>query len=121
MYVPPNVVTLYPIVLTLSRESEKIVLFYQSGTVSILDKSYINESKDIGTMAAFNRILNGRELTFKKVKGVFKDIETVSSWDITGFCYKGKYKGEQLKIEPHSNHFAFAWLAFYPDSVIFTN
>ena len=29
MYATPNVVTLYPIVLTLSRESGKIVLFYQ--------------------------------------------------------------------------------------------
>ncbi len=104
-----------------SFKTKKIVLFYQSGTVSVLDKSYINESKNIGTMAAFNRVLNEKELIFKKVRGVFKDIETNSSWDITGYCYKGKYQGEQLKIEPHSNHFAFAWLAFYPDSEIFIN
>ena len=104
-----------------SFKTKKIVLFYQSGTVSVLDKTDINKSKNIGTVAAFNRVLNGKELTFKKVKGVFKDVETNSSWDITGFCYKGKYKGKQLKIEPHSNHFAFAWLAFYPDSEIFVN
>ncbi len=102
-----------------SFKSKKIVLFYQPGTVSVLDKSNINESKDIGTTAAFNRVLNGKELIFKKVNGVFKDSETNSFWDITGHCYEGKYKEQQLKIEPHSNHFAFAWLAFYPDSEIF--
>jgi hypothetical protein len=30
-----------------------------------------------------------------------------------------KAMGRQLMIEPHSNHFAFAWLAFYPDTIIY--
>ncbi|MCK5677786.1 MAG: DUF3179 domain-containing protein, partial [Flavobacteriaceae bacterium] len=34
-------------------------------------------------------------------------------------CYDGKLKGKQLQIEPHSNHFAFAWLAFYPETEIY--
>lgn len=58
-------------------------------------------------------------ISVKKSKGIFKDKQTNSSWDITGYCFKGELKGKQLKIEPHSNHFAFAWLAFYPESEIY--
>jgi hypothetical protein len=106
-------------VLNDSFKTKDVVLFHQSGTISILDESDISTSKDIGTIAVFNRKLDGKKLSFEKINGVFKDLQTKSSWDITGICYEGKLKGKQLKIEPHSNHFAFAWLAFYPDSEIF--
>ncbi len=99
--------------------NKKVVLFYKKGAISVLDQSKISDSKDIGMVTVFSRILNDKELHFEKKKGVFKDISTDSSWDITGFCFKGKFKGKQLKIEPHSNHFAFAWLAFYPDTEIY--
>ena len=100
-------------------KSKKVVLFHQSGTVSVLDQVNINESKDIGTIAVYNRKLDTKELTFEKENKVFKDLQTNSSWDITGYCFDGKLKGKQLQIEPHSNHFAFAWLAFYPESEIY--
>ncbi len=45
--------------------------------------------------------------------------ETGSVWDITGRSIAGPMKGKQLRIEPHSNHLAFAWLAFYPESEIY--
>jgi len=99
--------------------NKKVVLFYNKGTVSILDQSEIKESKDIGTVTVFNRILEEDELSFKKKKDFFIDLQTNSHWDITGYCFKGKLKGKQLQIEPHSNHFAFAWLAFYPDTEIY--
>ncbi len=102
-------------------KSKNVVLFHQPGTVSVLDQSDISTSKDIGTISVFNRKLDGKNLTFKKSNTAFKDIQTNSSWDITGYCYEGKLKGKQLKIEPHSNHFAFAWLAFYPDTEIYKN
>jgi uncharacterized protein DUF3179 len=99
--------------------NKNVVLFHKSGTVSVLDQSDISSSKDIGTIAVFNRELDNKILSFKKSKGVFKDTQTDSSWDITGYCFEGELKGKQLKIEPHSNHFAFAWLAFYPESEIY--
>ena len=99
--------------------NKKVVLFYKKGTVSILDKSEIKESKDVGTVTIFNRILEGNELSFKKKNDFFIDLQTKSHWDITGYCYKGKLKGKHLQIEPHSNHFAFAWLAFYPNTEIY--
>ena len=100
-------------------KTSKVVLFHQSGTVSVLDQEEISTSKDVGSVVVFSRVLDGTTLTFVKEDGVFKDNQTNSTWDITGYCTDGKLKGKQLKIEPHSNHFAFAWLAFYPDTEIF--
>ena len=99
---------------------KNVVLMHQSGTVSVLDKEDIKDSKDIGTTVVYNRKLNDQLLTFSKAKKKFTDDQTSSVWDITGRCVEGKLKGSQLQIEPHSNHFAFAWLAFYPDSEIFS-
>jgi hypothetical protein len=100
-------------------KTSEVVLFHQAGTVSILDKEDISASKDVGTVVVYNRVLDGKTLTFKKKSRKFMDVQTKSSWDITGYCFEGELKGKQLKIQPHSNHFAFAWLAFYPDSEIY--
>ncbi len=67
----------------------------------------------------FNAMLDGQRLTFEKKGEHFKDLQTQSSWDVTGRSFDGPLRGKQLRIEPHSNHFAFAWLAFYPDSEIY--
>ena len=99
--------------------SKHVVLFYKPGVVSILDEKDINKSKDIGMVSVFNALLDGEILTFKKEGGKFIDTNTNSEWDITGKCIAGKLKGKQLRIEPHGNHFAFAWLAFHPDSNIY--
>ncbi len=100
-------------------KTNKIVLFYKPGTVSVLDENDISTSKDVGSVTVFNAIVEKQHVTFKKKRGVFIDNETNSKWDITGYCYEGELKGTQLRIEPHSNHFAFAWLAFHPESEIY--
>lgn len=100
-------------------KTKKVVLFYKPGTVSILDENDISTSKDVGSVTVFNAVIDKQHLTFKKENDVFVDTKTNSKWDITGHCYEGILKGKQLHIEPHSNHFAFAWLAFNPDSEIY--
>ncbi|MDZ7765773.1 MAG: DUF3179 domain-containing protein [Melioribacteraceae bacterium] len=45
---------------------KNVVLFYQSGVVSVLDKKDISESKDIGTATVFNSMLDGEVLTVTK-------------------------------------------------------
>lgn len=96
-----------------------IVVFYKSGTVSVLDEKEISKSRDVGSATLFNAVLDGQRLTFEKKGNVFKDKQTGSAWDITGRSVEGPFKGRQLRMEPHSNHLAFAWLAFYPDSEIY--
>ncbi len=102
-----------------SFETKNVVLFFKAGTVSILDENDISTSKDVGSVTVFNAALDGEILNFKKENNEFVDTKTGSKWDITGNCYAGELKGKQLQIEPHSNHFAFAWLAFNPDSEIY--
>jgi len=96
-----------------------VVLFHSENTVSVMDASEIAESRSIGSVSVFDSSLDGNHLTFAKKGKSFKDHQTGSFWDITGYCYKGKLKGAQLRILSHSNHFAFAWLAFHPDSEIY--
>ncbi len=101
-------------------KTSKVVLFYKAGTISVLDENDISTSKDVGSVTVFKAVVDGDALVFKKDNEVFTDTKTNSKWDITGRCYEGKLKGKQLQIEPHSNHFAFAWLAFNPNSEIYT-
>ena len=96
-----------------------IVIFYKSGTVSVLDERDISKSRNVGSATLFNAVLDGKKLTFRKKGEQFTDQETGSVWDITGRSIAGPMKGKQLRIEPHSNHLAFAWLAFYPESEIY--
>lgn len=99
--------------------SKHVVLFHQPGTISVLDEKDISKSNDIGSVTAFSSIIDGRVLTFRKVAKIFMDNETNSTWDITGRCIEGALAGRQLLIERHGIHFAFAWLAFHPDTEIY--
>ena len=101
-------------------KNKNVVLLHQPGTVSVLDEKNIKDSKNVGTIVVYNRKLNDKILTFSKNGRSITDDQTGSVWDITGRCIHGELEGSQLKIEPHSNHFAFAWLAFYPNSQIFS-
>jgi len=100
---------------------KNIVIFYKEGTVSVLDNKEISKSKAIGSATVFSSVLEGKLLTFKKKDGMFVDKETKSIWSITGRCTQGKLKDKVLTPELHSNHFAFAWLSFHPESEIYKN
>jgi hypothetical protein len=100
-------------------KTKNISIFYQKGARSHLDEYNIEEAREIGTATVFNTNLDGQILTFRKEDGKFFDLETKSEWVITGKCIAGPLKGKQLVIEPHSNHFAFSWLKFHPNSEIY--
>jgi hypothetical protein len=101
-------------------QGKEVVIFYKEGMVSVLDNKEISKSKSIGSVTMFSSVRKGIPLTFDKEGDNFIDLETRSVWDITGRCVKGEFRGAQLELETFSNHFAFAWLAFYPDSEIYT-
>jgi hypothetical protein len=101
-------------------QGKEIVIFYKDGAVSVLDNKEISKSKPIGSATMFSSVRKGIPLTFEKEQDFFIDLETRSKWDITGRCVEGEFRGAQLKLETFSNHFAFAWLAFHPDSEIYT-
>ena len=100
-------------------ENMHFVIFYHGEMVSVLDEDDLSKSRHIGSATAFRSTLDGINYTFKKKGNYFSDDQTNSIWDITGYCREGSLKGKQLMILPHSNHFAFAYLAFFPDAEIY--
>ncbi len=94
-------------------------MFWQEGTTSALDQRSIAASSDIGAVGVFNRMLNGRELTFSWNGEAFVDDQTGSSWNLLGVATSGELEGEQLEPVVHDNTLWFAWAAFKPETRIY--
>jgi hypothetical protein len=98
---------------------QQIVIFHAlDGAVSALDKSEISSSRQIGSIGVFNPRMDDKVLHFKFRGTRFVDEETGSEWDITGQAIDGEHKGKRLAPIPHGHEFAFAWLAFQPNTII---
>lgn len=99
---------------------KEVVAIWQPGATSALDQSSIDESRDVGMAALYNRELDGQVLTFSAdTDGVIRDDQTGSTWNIFGTAAEGELAGEQLTQELAFPHFWFAWAAFRPDTVIY--
>lgn len=121
-----GVSTIYPLTVIQSKkvinhdpDDTPIVIFFRSGTVSVMDQKEIAKSKDVGSVTVFSRSLNGELLSFTNSERGFMDDQTNSVWSITGECLEGEYKGQTLERVIYGNHFAFAWFAFTPDCNIY--
>jgi hypothetical protein len=97
-----------------------LVVFWKAGAASALDRSEISRGRDVGQTAVFDRRLDGRVLTFRAVRGGFRDRETGSGWTLSGRAVDGPLRGKQLRAIPHGNHFWFAWAVFRPDTELWT-
>ena len=100
---------------------EAVVVFHKSGTASALDTSDIREGRDVGSAAVFNRELGDRTLTFEPANeaGLFRDVETGSTWNLFGEAIDGELAGEQLEQVLAFDHFWFAWTAFFPQTGLY--
>lgn len=97
-----------------------VVIFYRKGTISALDKRVIGDSREVGSGVVYSRKVGERTLTFKMGTDGWIDRETNSVWNQLGHAVGGPLKGERLAEFPHGNHFAFAWLAFRPNTTIWS-
>jgi hypothetical protein len=97
-----------------------IVVLFKRGTASALDRSTINDSRDIGSAAVFKPVVDGRTLTFRVDGRNFVDNETGSRWDIFGRSTAGALKGKVLEAIVSGNHFWFAWAAFKPETRVWS-
>lgn len=99
---------------------QDIVIFWQSGAVSALDRGDIDSSKDVGMALMFDRQLpSGEVLTFRNDESGFVDNETGSHWNIWGEATAGPMVGSSLSQLHAFPHFWFAWAAFYPDTFLY--
>ncbi len=96
-----------------------VVVFSKEGTLSALDSGRIRDSRTVPSAAAFGRILDGKTLTFEKRDGRIVDRETQTEWNLFGEAVAGRLKGERLAPIQGGVHFAFAWLAFRPETEIY--
>lgn len=97
---------------------EPVVVFWSEGTTSALDQTSIADSRDVGSAAAFNPVVDGEELTFVFEDGEFRDEQTGSTWSILGQATSGELEGEQLEEYISGQHFWFSWAAFQPETEI---
>ncbi|MBZ0276612.1 MAG: DUF3179 domain-containing protein [Anaerolineae bacterium] len=97
-----------------------VVAFWQPGATSALDQSVIDESRDVGMAALFDRELDGQVLTFSvDDSGVIRDDQTGSRWNVFGTAVEGALSGSQLHQELAFPHFWFAWAAFRPETRLY--
>ncbi len=100
---------------------QSIVVFHAKGAASVLDANKISSSKESGSTGIFDPVIDGRLHKFSYSKGFFYDDQTDSKWDVTGRAIEGKLEGTKLKRIAHGDYFAFAWLAFRPETEIYKN
>ena len=98
---------------------EAIVVFFQPGTTSALDRSTIADARDVGASGVFRPEAAGQTLTFRADGEKIIDNETGSRWNVLGKAVDGSLAGEELSPIVHGAHFWFAWAAFQPDTRIF--
>lgn len=99
-----------------------VVVFWQPGVVSSLDRSIIDDSRDIGTAALFERSLaDGTVLDFAwdEASQTLKDTQTGTQWNLFGEAVAGELTGTKLQQRIFAPYFWFAWAAFEPDTEIY--
>ncbi len=69
--------------------------------------------------AVFDRRVGGQTLSFTEKHGPFVERETGSVWNIFGVATSGPLKGKKLDRIVSGDFFAFAWMAFRPDTRIY--
>lgn len=98
----------------------ELVVFWQPGATSALDRANIDASRDVGMAGLFNRDLDGEILTFSVDEaGAIRDDQTGSVWNVFGAAVEGELEGSQLHTELAGPHFWFAWAAFQPETILY--
>ncbi len=118
LLIPTTKLETHP-VLNIQYDSKPIVVIATSTATSALDKSSIAKSRDIPAAAAFSSELDGKTLEFEIKNNKLIDKETNSEWNAFGIAVNGPLKARQLMQVDSGVHFAFAWLAFEPEAVVF--
>jgi hypothetical protein len=95
-------------------------VFFDPDVASPLDAAAISDGRAVGSAAVFERSVGGRALEFRAggKAGTFRDVQTGSTWAITGEATAGDLVGEQLERIPHDDQFWFAVAAFFDEPEI---
>jgi hypothetical protein len=94
------------------------VVFVGNGMASALDSERIEAGSETPSAVAFSRRLSETTLSFSYRGGAWYDKPTGTRWNLFGEAVDGPLAGKRLAPISGGVHFAFAWLAFNPDSEI---
>jgi hypothetical protein len=88
--------------------------------LSALDQREISDSVQVPEVVAWQRRTedDSAVLSFRHTEAGLQDIETGSRWNALGVAVDGPLKGAKLAGLDAGVHFAFAWLAFDPETEI---
>jgi len=100
-------------------DGEPYVIFHDPQAVGAMDARRIADSDRVGSVGVFSRLVDGEELKFQHKKGVITDKQTGSEWSLFGVATSGPHKGKRLRSLEHGVFYAFAWLAFQPETKIY--
>jgi hypothetical protein len=92
-----------------------IAVLHQGGVASALDAAVIPASRDVGAAGVFERVVNGRALTLRAETDRVVDVETSSTWDISGRATGGPLAGQRMKPLVHDTRFWFVAAVARPD------
>ena len=104
------------VVLETEVAGRPVVAFWQSGTLSALDDTYIVGSRNIGAAGAFSPFVDGERLSFEARGEEIVDTGTGSVWNVLGNAVSGPLEGTALEPVLSANHFWFAWVVFQPQT-----
>jgi len=105
-------------ILTDTIDELPVVIFSHLSMLSVLDDEVIAYSNTVPIAKAYKQRLNGKLLNF----GLDKEqifTSDGSKWNIFGQATQGPLKGSRLAPLAGGVHFAFAWLAFKPQAMIY--
>jgi len=97
----------------------EVVVFWRSGTRSVLDTPLIADAHDVGSAGVFVPEVDGRRLEFTGSAEGARDRETGSSWTVLGLAIAGPLKGARLVPVTHAASLWFAWSAFRRATTVF--
>ncbi|MEM6327444.1 MAG: DUF3179 domain-containing protein [Bacteroidota bacterium] len=98
--------------------SASVAVIWQAGTATALGAADIATARDRGGVGVFVPEHDGRALTLAVRDGEVRDDETGSAWSVTGEAVSGSLAGARLQALPFHDTFAFAWLAFRPQTTV---
>ncbi|MFP5343911.1 MAG: DUF3179 domain-containing protein [Candidatus Limnocylindria bacterium] len=107
--------------LEVGTGEEAVVVLWAPGTASSLDAGSIADGRDTGATGVFVPVADGQRLTLRRDggrDGPIVDVETGSTWAVTGLATAGPLAGTRLEPVVHGDHFWFAWAAFEPATEI---
>ena len=96
----------------------EVVIFWKSGQVSAVEGGGVGSGRDVGSVGVYSPFVAGSALTFVARGDGFLDLETDTTWDITGRAIEGALQGSILEQVHHFDTFWFAWATYRPNTVL---